>query len=78
MSSFLFTPTRPPSPPPPAGILYDLTGSWSLSLFAPSIFFFLTGTAVYLVYGRAEQQVGSLCVCVSVCVCVCVCMWCGM
>lgn len=28
----------------PAGWLYDQTASWSLALFAPSIFFFLTGS----------------------------------
>ena len=44
-------PTNPPCPararPParhPAGWLFDVTGSWALSLFAPSIFFFLTGS----------------------------------
>lgn len=27
----------------PPGWLYDQTGSWGLALFAPSIFFFVTG-----------------------------------
>lgn len=38
------------------GYLYDKTGSWGMSLFTPSIFFFLTGTAVYTVFGSADLQ----------------------
>jgi ACS family sodium-dependent inorganic phosphate cotransporter len=38
------------------GALYDATGSWTLALFAPSVFFFLTGTAVYVRWGSAERQ----------------------
>ena len=45
-----------PSPPSPPGALYDYTGSWALSLFAPSIFFFLTGAAAYVAHGSADRQ----------------------
>jgi hypothetical protein len=38
-------------------VLYDVTGSWSLALFAPCIFFFLTGSAAYVLYGSADRQV---------------------
>lgn len=38
------------------GALLDQTGSWPLALFAPSVFFFLTATAVFTIYGSAEQQ----------------------
>ncbi|KAI3427037.1 hypothetical protein D9Q98_006978 [Chlorella vulgaris] len=38
------------------GLLFDFTGSWGWSLFAPSIFFFLTGTAAYLKWGSASPQ----------------------
>lgn len=38
------------------GWLYEQTASWNIALFAPSIFFFITGTAVFSVYGRAERQ----------------------
>lgn len=34
----------PPLLPLPAGWLYDQTSSWALALFAPSVFFFLTGS----------------------------------
>ena len=45
----------PPSPALPcprltAGFLFDRTGSWGLSLFAPSIFLFLTGS------GEEEEE----------------------
>lgn len=43
-----------------AGILYDITNSWSLALFAPSIFLFLTGSAAFVLFGRAEAQVRCL------------------
>lgn len=33
-----------------------MTGSWGWSLFAPSIFFFLTGSAAYLLWGSADPQ----------------------
>jgi hypothetical protein len=33
-----------------------MTGSWGWSLFAPSIFFFLTGSAAYVLWGSADQQ----------------------
>lgn len=36
------------------GMLFDQTGSWGWSLFAPSIVFFLAGSAVYTLYGRSE------------------------
>lgn len=38
------------------GFLLDQTGSWSLSLFVPSIGFFLTGAVVYGLYGSGEKQ----------------------
>lgn len=38
------------------GWLYDQTASWSLALFAPSIFFFLTGSAAYVLWGSADRQ----------------------
>lgn len=38
------------------GYLLDSTHSWSLSLFAPSIFFYLTGTAVWLTYASSKPQ----------------------
>ncbi|XP_062078210.1 probable anion transporter 6, chloroplastic [Humulus lupulus] len=38
------------------GYLLDITHSWSLSLFAPSIFFYLTGTVVWLVFASSKPQ----------------------
>ncbi|KAI7838246.1 hypothetical protein COHA_007991 [Chlorella ohadii] len=38
------------------GWLFDHTGSWGLALFAPSIFFFLTGSAAYVKWGSADRQ----------------------
>ncbi|KAK9149567.1 hypothetical protein Scep_008324 [Stephania cephalantha] len=38
------------------GYLLDSTHSWSLSLFAPSIFFYLTGTVVWLVFASSKPQ----------------------
>ncbi|XAR66841.1 hypothetical protein NMG60_11013190 [Bertholletia excelsa] len=38
------------------GYLLDSTHSWSLSLFAPSIFFYLTGTIVWLVLASSKPQ----------------------
>ncbi|KAK7388589.1 hypothetical protein VNO78_23410 [Psophocarpus tetragonolobus] len=38
------------------GYLLDLTHSWSISLFAPSIFFYLTGTIVWLVFASSKPQ----------------------
>ncbi|EFN56606.1 hypothetical protein CHLNCDRAFT_21975, partial [Chlorella variabilis] len=38
------------------GCLFDWTGSWGWSLFAPSIFFFLTGSAAYVRWGSADPQ----------------------
>ncbi|XP_020100833.1 probable anion transporter 6, chloroplastic [Ananas comosus] len=38
------------------GYLLDSTHSWSLSLFAPSIFFYLTGTVVWLLFASSEPQ----------------------
>ncbi|ERN14304.1 hypothetical protein AMTRI_Chr13g90530 [Amborella trichopoda] len=38
------------------GYLLDLTQSWSLALFAPSIFFYLTGTVVWLVFASSKPQ----------------------
>ncbi|KAK1291779.1 hypothetical protein QJS10_CPB17g02428 [Acorus calamus] len=38
------------------GYLLDTTHSWSISLFAPSIFFYLTGTIVWLVFASSKPQ----------------------
>ncbi|XP_025799297.1 probable anion transporter 6, chloroplastic isoform X1 [Panicum hallii] len=38
------------------GYLLDSTHSWSISLFAPSVFFYLTGTAVWLAFASSEPQ----------------------
>lgn len=38
------------------GWLFDHTGSWGWALFAPSIFFFLTGSAAYVKWGSADRQ----------------------
>ncbi|CAN6175294.1 unnamed protein product [Urochloa humidicola] len=38
------------------GYLLDSTHSWSVSLFAPSIFFYLTGTVVWLAFASSEPQ----------------------
>ena len=38
------------------GALLDATGSWPLALFVPSIFFFVTGSAVFAVFGSADVQ----------------------
>jgi len=41
---------------PLTGYLLDSTHSWSISLFAPSVFFYLTGTAVWLAFASSEPQ----------------------
>ncbi|XP_015879558.3 probable anion transporter 6, chloroplastic isoform X1 [Ziziphus jujuba] len=38
------------------GYLLDTTHSWSISLFAPSIFFYLTGTVVWLAFASSKPQ----------------------
>ena len=38
------------------GWIYDKSESWALSLFAPSIFLFLVGTVVFVLYGTATPQ----------------------
>ncbi|XP_054806017.1 probable anion transporter 6, chloroplastic [Prosopis cineraria] len=38
------------------GYLLDSTHSWSISLFAPSIFFYLTGTLIWLVFASSKPQ----------------------
>ncbi|KAK4754933.1 hypothetical protein SAY87_008690 [Trapa incisa] len=38
------------------GYLLDSTHSWSISLFAPSIFFYLTGTVVWLLFASSKPQ----------------------
>ncbi|KAI9125878.1 hypothetical protein K1719_003296 [Acacia pycnantha] len=38
------------------GYLLDLTHSWSISLFAPSIFFYLTGTLIWLAFASSKPQ----------------------
>ncbi|GFS35692.1 phosphate transporter 4;5 [Actinidia rufa] len=42
------------------GYLLDSTHSWSISLFAPSIFFYLTGTIVWLVFASSKPQSFSM------------------
>ncbi|KAG5594056.1 hypothetical protein H5410_035288 [Solanum commersonii] len=41
---------------PLTGYLLDSTHSWSISLFAPSIFFYLTGTIVWLAFASSKPQ----------------------
>lgn len=38
------------------GAILDQTGSWPLALFAPSVVFFLTGSAVFTAWGSADLQ----------------------
>ncbi|KAL1189121.1 putative anion transporter 6 [Cardamine amara subsp. amara] len=38
------------------GFLLDSTHSWTMSLFVPSIFFYLTGTVVWLAFASSEPQ----------------------
>lgn len=38
------------------GYLLDSTHSWSMSLFAPSIFFYLTGTVIWLAFASSKPQ----------------------
>jgi len=38
------------------GIILDRTQSWTLALFAPSIFFYLTGTVVWNVFASSKPQ----------------------
>lgn len=38
------------------GYLLDSTHSWSIALFAPSIFFYLSGTVVWLVFASSKPQ----------------------
>ncbi|XP_058757928.1 probable anion transporter 6, chloroplastic isoform X1 [Vicia villosa] len=38
------------------GYLLDTTHSWSISLYAPSIFFYLSGTVVWLVFASSKPQ----------------------
>lgn len=39
-----------------AGAILDQTGSWPLALFVPSIFFFLSGSAVFTLLGSSDRQ----------------------
>lgn len=41
------------------GYLLDSTHSWSISLFAPSIFFYLTGTVIWLAFASSKPQTFS-------------------
>ncbi|KAM7264381.1 hypothetical protein ACFE04_002064 [Oxalis oulophora] len=41
------------------GYLLDSTHSWGISLFAPSIFFYLTGTVVWLAFASSKPQTFS-------------------
>eukprot|EP01018_Ginkgo_biloba_P014045 Gb_40674 [translate_table: standard] len=38
------------------GYILDQTHSWGLALFAPSIFFYVTGTIVWLVFASSKPQ----------------------
>lgn len=38
------------------GWLLDMTDSWSVALFAPSIFFFIAGSIVFTLYGKSGLQ----------------------
>lgn len=38
------------------GWLYDTTNSWGTALFFPSIFFFITGSLVYVLFGSSDEQ----------------------
>lgn len=38
------------------GFLYDKTSSWEWALFLPSVFFFLTGSLTFALFGSAERQ----------------------
>ncbi|KAL5150312.1 putative anion transporter 6, chloroplastic [Glycine soja] len=38
------------------GYLLDSTHSWSISLFAPSIFFYVTGTIIWLAFASSKPQ----------------------
>lgn len=38
------------------GAILDQTGSWPLALFAPSVVFFVTGSAVFTAWGTADLQ----------------------
>jgi len=38
------------------GIILDRTQSWTLALFAPSIFFYLTGTVVWNIFASSKPQ----------------------
>jgi ACS family sodium-dependent inorganic phosphate cotransporter len=38
------------------GLLYDQTGSWAMALFYPTVFFLLTGAAVYTLLGSNSPQ----------------------
>ncbi|KAI3814647.1 hypothetical protein L1987_14290 [Smallanthus sonchifolius] len=38
------------------GYLLDSTHSWSMSLFAPSIFFYITGTIIWLAFASSKPQ----------------------
>ena len=39
-----------------AGVLLDATGSWSLALFLPTMFFQLFGAVVFTLFGSGERQ----------------------
>lgn len=38
------------------GWILDQTGSWPMALFVPSIGFFVTGAAVFTIFGSSELQ----------------------
>lgn len=40
---------------PVTGAILDATNSWPLALFAPSIFFMLSGAVVFGIYGRGHE-----------------------
>jgi len=38
------------------GIILDMTGSWTMALFLPSILFFVTGSIIFVLFGSGEQM----------------------
>ncbi len=38
------------------GLLFEQTSSWTIALFLPSVFFFITGSLVFALYGSADRQ----------------------
>jgi cyanate permease len=41
---------------PLTGYLLERTDNWEVSMFAPAVFFYVTGAAVFAKWGSAEKQ----------------------